>query len=93
MSGQNVNIRKINEPKNLTAGAVKGLSADGAYIVIEVPNKGGAGYNPRKLYNDNYQLKIKLVDIFNTLPVLAAAAAATGQVYVDSTSGVVTIKP
>ena len=83
---------KINEPKNLNAANVKGLDATGAYIVIEVPNKGGAGDNARKLYNDNRQMKIKVVDIFNTLPVIAAAAATTGQVYVDSTSGVVTIK-
>ena len=93
MSGQNVNIRKINEPKNLNSASVKSIKADDASIIIEVANKGAAGDNARKLYNDNYQLKIKLVDIFNTLPKLAAAAATKGQVYVDSTTGVVTIKP
>ena len=92
MSGQNVNIRKINEPKNLNATDGRGVRAEGAYLIIEVPNKGGAGDNARKLYNDNYQLKIKIADVLKTLPVLAAAAAATGQAYVDSTTGVVTIK-
>lgn len=93
MSGQNVNIRKINEPKNLNATSGKGIRAEGAYLIIEVPNKGGAGDNARKLYNDNYQLKIKISDVLSTLPVLAAADASTGQAYVDSTTGVVTIKP
>ena len=93
MSGQNVNISKITEPKNLNAANVAGLSADGAYLIIEVPNKGGAGDNARKLYNDNRQLKIKVSDILKTLPKLAAANASSGQVYVDSTSCVVTIKP
>lgn len=83
---------KINEPKNLNAANVKGLDATGAYLVIEVPNKGGAGDNARKLYNDNRQLKIKIVDIFNTLPVVVAANATTGQVYIDSVTGVITVK-
>lgn len=93
--GQSRTIRKITEVQNIPAANVSGISSDRAYVIIQVDSK-GAGDNTRKLYNNNNQYRLKIEDVLKvasgSLPVVAAGTVAPGELYVDSTSGAVSVQ-